>query len=90
VDKYQVLMLLIVYYIVLAITTAVFQNTELVIMSGTGGWDILNVILGSLVLNIPSVPVIVKALICLPFYALLGYFIYLNLPKIAGSGSPQP
>jgi len=80
-SKYQVLFLLIVYYIVLVITTAVFSTGVFNVMTDQGGiWDAVNIIFGSLILNIPLIPVLLRAIISAPFWILLGYFIYLNIP----------
>ena len=91
-DKYQVLFLLIAYYLTLTITTAVFASGTLDIMTeqSNTAWEVLNLIFGGLVLNIPLVPAGIRAVVSAPFWIVLGYFIYLNIPKIAGSGSPQP
>lgn len=90
-DKYRVLGLLIIYYLVLSITTAVFSSGTLnLVGQQSGAWSTIKVLFGGLVLDIPMVPMEVRALIASPFWMLLIYFIYLNTPKIAGSGSPEP
>jgi hypothetical protein len=97
VDKYDVLIFLIVYYIVIVITTAVFQGAQTIISPGsqaTGGadalWSFIKIFWNGLWVNIPLLPVVVRANIGLTFWALLFYFIYLNLPNNQLVSSPEP
>jgi hypothetical protein len=60
----------------------------------TGGgdalWAFINIFWNGLWVNIPLLPVVIRAIIGLPFWALLFYFIYLNIPKTALGGTPEP
>lgn len=100
-DKYRVLLILVVYYIVLTVTTFVFTAAPIDMyapsMTGGGGmleassgWSLLSTFLLSVFLPIPYMSEAVRAILTFPFWALLIYFLYLNIPTIAGSGSPNP
>jgi len=101
-DKYGVLLLIIVYAIALGITGVLFypdttgaQTTTLGVGTNTysQGQDYslaYKFLLGALGVYIPGVPAIVNAMLTVPYILLVVYFIYLNLPKILGSGTPEP
>jgi len=99
-DKYQVLLILIVWYIVAVCTTAVFQPGNYELMQGRGEpmnfWDAGGTFIKLLFeglffgLFIPGCPLMLTAILTLPFWCLLIYFIYLNVPSLPTIQKPQP
>jgi len=101
-DKYGVLAFIIVYAISLGITGVLFYPDSLgasgtVIGVGTQSYnqgnDFSNAykfLLGALGMNFPGVPAWVNGILLIPYIILVVYFIYLNLPKLVGSGTPPP
>lgn len=105
-EKYQVLMTLVIWYICCGVTTAMFQPgtyamQETGIVPGVNPdsgnmWALVSFFIGGLWFgfNVPDCPPVLTLIITIPFYILLIYFIYLNLPtvKIFGNeiSSKQP
>jgi hypothetical protein len=96
-DKYQVLLTLIIYFIITGITAVIFNVGNFDVpdqpgsIAGFDTWSVLTTfVIGGLLCSISGLPGIIQAIIALPFWCLLMYFIYLNIPKVAGSGSPPP
>lgn len=88
-DKYQTMLALILYYLAVMFTSAFFQpgTQNIITKEAVNGWDILNLFLGGLYLNVPGVPLLLAVIISLPFWCLLAYFIWLNLPTITVLGN---
>jgi hypothetical protein len=101
-DKYSVLLLIIVYAIALGITGCLFYPDEYGLQTSVLGVHTTTFtpgqsysyaykfLLGALGVMLPGVPAFVNAILFVPYIILVVYFIYLNLPKVAGSGSPPP
>ena len=101
-DKYGVLLFIIVYAIALGITGVLFYPdtigaTDTVLGVGTQSYNQGNdfgsaykFLMGALGMTIPGVPAFVNALLFIPYLLVIVYFIYLNLPKVMGSGTPPP
>jgi len=103
-DKYSVLVFIIIYAVALSVTNAVFYLSTTDSLMGVDtstfsnidhnnldAWSLVWVILPAFfgIVTIP-VPLIIYIFIAVPYLILLLYFVYLNIPKVAGSGSPQP
>ena len=91
-DKYQVLLTLVVWYICCGVATAVFQPGTYAfgdvgaVPSGNpdtaATWTLVSFFIGGLWFgfNVPECPPILSLVLTMPFYLLLIYFIYLNIP----------
>lgn len=101
-EKYQVLMILVIWYIACGVTTAIFQPGTYA-MQETGvvpgmnpdrdnTWSLVSFFIGGLWFgfNVPDCPPVLTLILTIPFYILLVYFIYLNLPKTVIGGTPEP
>jgi hypothetical protein len=105
-NKYGLLIFLLVYALALATTNAVFylsvsNNTFMGVNYDTGNqvtgkdfnwlemvWTILLAFIGILVIN--GLPLWLFVIFWAPYFIMLIYFIYLNLPKTVVGGTPQP
>lgn len=102
--KYNVLFLIIVYSLAMSITALIFNWDVHIIMPGqtslsmeldVGGisaaWGVLRTVFAGLTpAGFIGVPLIVGWFMVLPNYVMILYFLYVNMPKIGGSGSPEP
>jgi len=96
-DKYQVLLILIVYFIIVGVTSTVFGLGNFSVPdqpTSTTGFDTWSVVIsfigGGLFCTIPGLAGEIRFIVALPFWLMLMYFIYLNLPKTAIGSTPQP
>jgi len=100
-DKYGVLLLIIVYAIALGITGVFFypdtgaQTTTLGVGVSTyrQGQDFSTAykfMMGALGTTFPGVPAFVNAILLVPYLLVVVYFIYLNLPKNPLLSTPNP
>lgn len=104
-EKYGILLLIIVYAISLGITGVLFypdtmqvSTTTLGVGSGTFGtqttWAQMSTsykfLSGALGLTFPGVPAEVNAVLFVPYILLIIMFIYYNLPKTVVISTPEP
>lgn len=97
-DKYEVLIFILMYSIFIAVTTACFGGANDVYtwerLPGVDSepFGLLNwlKIFGLFTFNIPDIPVVARLLFMSPVMIMLAYFIYLNIPKNPLFYSPEP
>jgi hypothetical protein len=105
-EKYGILLLIIIYAIALGITGVLFYPDEIEMKTTTFGigddtfterdtvWQQLSAsskfMSGMLGMTFPGIPAEVNAVLFIPYIILIVYFIYLNLPKTAIGGTPEP
>lgn len=99
INKYGVLTVLVIWYLVITITSALFIGASDDFFSPRSpedmeenrGIDTLKVLTGVLYgTPIPAIPGWFRFFLSFPFYMLAIYFIYLNLPKNPILSSPDP
>jgi hypothetical protein len=93
-DKYGVLLLVIVYFIAAGLTTTIFfpdtgvSTSTMGVTSSTWssasnpGITFYRFLFGGFTFAIPGVPLWITSILIAPMYLLLAYFIYLSLPDI--------
>jgi hypothetical protein len=103
-DKYQVLGFLISWWITCLLVNMVFQAGYYVLPTvgyetSTVIWTMLSTLMliikllisgMAIGIGIKDFPILITVIMGVVWWAFLIYFVYLNLPKAVGSGSPEP